>query len=435
MKIRQIVIKNFKGFASQTFDLNDQFTVFIGDNATGKTSALDALSVALGSFLVELPGFSTRTINEREVRVVNINGQPRPQKPVLIEAKGIIDNDMPMYWKREIINKNTTSRDTRGISSIARSKMEQSRNGSGVIFPVIAYHGTGRLWAEHEKVGSKKKIGFQKQEEGIKMAYTNCLSAKSSSKEFLSWYKTQEDSIQKFSQPRDIAHLKAFKETILKLIPDNRWKDMAFDRKAEDLMGIFTDNEGQQHKLAYGQLSDGYRNIIGLAADIAYRCIQLNPHLGENAVIDTPGIVLIDELDLHLHPNWQRHVVADLKNAFPNIQFVATTHSPFIVQSLKADELINLDLGNEGLEASPSNYGIEDVSEIEMGVENVARSDAFKQRVEIATKYFKLINQGKSSNTDMEVSDLRQQLNDMEERFSDDPTFVAHLKLERPSNL
>jgi predicted ATP-binding protein involved in virulence len=360
MKIRQIVIKNFKGFASQTFDLNDQFTVFIGDNATGKTSILDALAVVLGGFFIEIAEVNSRTIKEKEVRVIDIEGQPRPQKPVIIEAFGTVSN-REISWKREIINKKTTSKDSKPLSRIAKEMLDKSRKENGVIFPLIAYHGTGRLWAEHEKVD------FQKQEEGIKMAYTNCLSAKSSSKEFLSWYKTQEDSIQKFSQPRDIAHLKAFKETILKLIPDNRWQDMAFDRKVEDLMGIFRDNEGQQHKLAYSQLSDGYRNTIGLAADIAYRCIQLNPHLGENAVVDTPGIVLIDELDLHLHPNWQRHVVADLKNAFPNIQFVATTHSPFIVQSLEADELINLD---KAVDTTPNDLSINEISVIFMGLES-----------------------------------------------------------------
>jgi predicted ATP-binding protein involved in virulence len=104
-----------------------------------------------------------------------------------------------------------------------------------------------------------------------------------------------------------------------------------------------------------------------MAADIAYRCIQLNPHLGENAVTDTPGVVLIDELDLHLHPNWQRHVVADLKNAFPNIQFVATTHSPFIVQSLEADELINLD---NNIETAPNDLSIDEVSTLFMGVKS-----------------------------------------------------------------
>jgi predicted ATP-binding protein involved in virulence len=209
---------------------------------------------------------------------------------------------------------------------------------------------------------------------------------------------------------------------------------MAFDRKQEELVGVFTDAAGQKHKLAYRQLSDGFRNIIGLVADIAYRCIQLNPHLGEYAVAETPGIVLIDELDLHLHPNWQRHVVADLKRVFPKIQFVATTHSPFIVQSLAKDELINLDMDQIGVETNPFNYGIEDVAEIEMGVDDVARSDAFKDRVNIASQYYRLIAEGKISKNDNELAELRRQLNEMEERFSDDAAFVATLKLEREAS-
>lgn len=413
--------------ADQQFRLNPHFTVFIGDNATGKTSVLDALAVSLGSFFIEMGiGINTRTIQEHEVRTINANGQARPQLPVSILAKGRV-NKQEIAWKREIIKQKTTSKDAKTLSQLAQQMMQQSRAGEPVIFPIIAYHGTGRLWAEHEE----KKIGYQKQGEGIKMAYDNCLSAKSSSKEFLKWYKTQEDSIAKFDQPLDKAHLTAFKRTVLSLIPDERWQDMAFDRKQNELAGIFTDAQGQKHKLSYRQLSDGFRNIIGLAADIAYRCIQLNPHLAENAVVDTSGIVLIDELDLHLHPNWQRHVVAELKRAFPNIQFVATTHSPFIVQSLAKDELINLDSDHGGGETDPFNYGIEDVAELEMGVEDVARSEVFNERVEIATKYYQLIAQGKSSENDQEVSNLRQQLNELEERFSDDPAFVATLKLER----
>jgi len=428
MKIKNIHIKNFKGIDDKVFLLNPHFTLFIGDNATGKTSILDALAVSIGSFFIEMGiGIKTRTIQDHEIRTINTNGQARPQLPVTILANGII-NEKELSWKREILKQKTTSKDAKTVSQLAQKLMQKSRKGENVVFPVFAYHGTGRLWAEHEKVG------FQKQEEGIKMAYNNCLSAKSSSREFLEWYKTQEDSILKFDQPSERAHLTAFKNTILALIPDKRWQDMAFDRKQEELVGVFTDAAGQKHKLAYRQLSDGFRNIIGLVADIAYRCIQLNPHLGEYAVAETPGIVLIDELDLHLHPNWQRHVVADLKRVFPKIQFVATTHSPFIVQSLAKDELINLDMDQIGVETNPFNYGIEDVAEIEMGVDDVARSDAFKDRVNIASQYYRLIAEGKNSKNDNELAELRRQLNEMEERFSDDAAFVATLKLEREAS-
>ncbi len=379
MKIHKIYIKNFKGIADSQFELNDRFTVFIGDNATGKTTVLDALSVALGSFFLGIEGVSSRGILPNEVRVITVDGQPRPQKPVTIEAHGEIDG-VAINWKREITNKKTSHKDAQPIGDIAERKLIESRkekerrDESAIIFPVVAYHGTGRLWAEHEKVD------YQKQDEGVVRAYTNALSAKSSSREFLSWFKTQEDNIKKFNDPLDIAHFKAFKDVILSLIPGRRWQSMEYDYKADALMGIFVDNSGISYKLAYNQLSDGYRNLIGMAADIAYRCIQLNPHLLERAVVDTPGVVLIDELDLHLHPNWQKSVVRDLKSAFPKLQFVATTHSPFIVQSLGADELVDLDNLGKGKGSVPNELPLNKIATSIMGVSGI-RSDDFENRV------------------------------------------------------
>lgn len=424
MKINTLIVKNFKGFDNREFTFERNFTVLIGDNATGKTSILDALAVAAGSFFLGLEGISPRNIEESEIRIKTIDGQPKPQKPSTVVATGVfVNEEQPITWKREIINQNTTSKSAKKVRDLARNMLAMSREGQRIIFPLVAYHGTGRLAAQHEK------IGFQKQEEGISLAYKNSLSTKSSSKEFLSWYKTQEDQVRKFEDDLEIAHLTAFKETILSMVPELKWQDIAYDNKREEMMGIFTDSQGQKHKLSFQQLSDGYRIIIGLAADLAYRSIQLNPHLKERAVVETPGIVLIDELDLHLHPNWQKRVVADLKRTFPRLQFVATTHSPFIVQSLEESELINLE--GEGLEGSPQDYGIEDVAELEMGVEKVARSKDFIEREEIAARYFSLIKEGQTSENNEEVARLRAELNKLEERFSEDPAFVASLKIER----
>ena len=426
MRIDNIHIKNFKGFEDKTFEFKGQFTVFIGDNAKGKTSALDALAVAIGSFFLGIEGIQARTILDREIRVVTIDGQPKPQKPVVIDTIGQVKGQS-VKWTRGIIKYKTTYKDAKSISDIATQILNDSRKQSGVLFPVIAYYGTGRLWAEHEKVS------FQRQTEGFSLAYINCLSAKSSTKEFLSWVKTQEDSITKFAQPLDIAHLKAFKQAILTLIPDNTWQDMVFDRKQDELMGIFTDDKGQKNKLSFSQLSDGYRNAVSLAADIAYRCIQLNPSLGERAVIDTEGVILIDEIDMHLHPNWQSHFINDLKKAFPKIQFVATTHSLTIVQSLKKEELINLD-DTEGLNNDPFKYSIEEIAEVEMGVENVPRSKRFQEMENVAGQYYTLLAEGKTSKTNGKVAILRQKLNKLEEVFSDDPAFVGLLKAERQAD-
>lgn len=75
-------------------------------------------------------------------------------------------------------------------------------------------------------------------------------------------------------------------------------------------------------------MSDGYRIIVALVADIASRLAEANPQL-ENPLLGE-GIVLIDEADLHLHPSWQRRFLKDLSNTFPNIHFITTTHSPLI---------------------------------------------------------------------------------------------------------
>ena len=148
MRIDKIQIRNFKGFENETFEFKEQFTVFIGENAKGKTSVLDALAVAVGSFFLGIEGIPARTILDKEIRVVTIDGQPKPQKPVAIEANGHIDKK-PIHWKREILTQKTTHKDAKEISIIATQKLNYSRKRSGVLFPVIAYYGTGRLWAEH----------------------------------------------------------------------------------------------------------------------------------------------------------------------------------------------------------------------------------------------------------------------------------------------
>ena len=95
-------------------------------------------------------------------------------------------------------------------------------------------------------------------------------------------------------------------------------------------------NHDQQGELKVSQLSDGIRNMLALVGDIAYRCYKLNAHLGEAAPRRTHGIVMIDEVDMHLHPGWQQTVLTDLTKAFPKLQFIVTTHSPQVLTSVDA---------------------------------------------------------------------------------------------------
>jgi len=130
--------------------------------------------------------------------------------------------------------------------------------------------------------------------------------------------------------------------------------------------------------------------MAATVTDIAMRCSQLNPHLNERARLHTPGIVLIDELDLHLHSRWQRDVVTSLCESFPRLQFVATSHSPFIVQSVSPGGVINLDKETD-TPATPSEQSIEDVAENIMGVAQPQRSKRFQDMVHAAEQYFRVI--------------------------------------------
>lgn len=105
----------------------------------------------------------------------------------------------------------------------------------------------------------------------------------------------------------------------------------------------YEDNNGCFESHPFYELSDGYSNTLSLIADIAYRMAVLNPQFLSDITKKTPGIVLIDEVDLHLHPIWQKRILKTLKNVFPLVQFIVTTHSPSIISSAKADELLILD--------------------------------------------------------------------------------------------
>lgn len=423
MRLDKIHIRNYRGFEDLAVELNPQFNLVIGDNGAGKTSFLDACAVALSSFLSGIDNVKGKGIKRRDIHIKTYDGQPRPQTPVLIETEGNLNNTF-LKWDAKVLSHSKRVYTNHGlVKHNARDLLFFSRKGKRVKFPLIIYHGTGRLWQQ-----AVEKTEYFKQLEGVELGYKNCLSQSSNNKAFISWYKTYADEIKKFDKEEDKVFLNVFNSTVSSFVKE--WTDMAYSFKTDELIGFMTNENGEKQYLSFNQLSDGYRNVIGMVADMTYRCIQLNPHLKENVVKETEGVVLIDELDLHLHPNWQRDIVADLKRVFPKVQFIATSHSPFIIQSLKKEELINLDTNNIKPDEDPFKQSIEDVAEDIMQVEGMPRSNEFNEMIQVAEEYYGLLKQGKNG---AEVANLRERLTQLETRYSDDAAFVALLKAERAS--
>ncbi len=431
--IDRIRIRNFKSFRDEAFDFPERFTVVIGDNGMGKTALLDALAVMAGTWIKGFDVGGWREVAEDEIRRVEYaRNQVELQLPVEIEGLSK-KYDRPWKHVRKAAGRNhrITNMEAMWLINEARQAQQDVRAGDNIVLPVLAYHSTGRLWAKLNEPREKRKK-VEHQIRGPRSdGYKDALSVKSSEKVFLSWYKTLEDEWSKFHDPQDEAHMHAFKEVLRVIVP--HWQEVYFSNREDDLIGFIQLPDGEREWLPFRILSDGYRNMIALVADIAYRCIKLNPHLGSSAVTQTPGLVLIDEIDLHLHPKWQKQVVADLKKAFPLVQFVVTTHSPFIVQSLKTEELINLNEEESTATTDPFRQSIEEVAEEEMNVPDIERSQRFKDMQKTASQYFSLIRQGFTSRDSDAVRALKKELDTLESRYNDDPAYVALLQAERNS--
>jgi len=425
MRIDELTIKNFKCFEDETFHFNPHFNVVIGKNGSGKSSLLDAVAVVTKLYLHRIcaPDLG---IPSWYMRTILIDGHPKPQSPVRINALGSI-HEVKTGWKYEITLLGGVGSGTQyasgEIQEVGWDDLVRSRKiNEKVIFPLIIYYGTKRLWNQ------KEIPEFFKQEEGVFLAYKDCLTGNVSSDVFLSWFKTYEDEVAKFHRQIDELFLNLIKETITSMVPE--WSDMAYSRKEEDLIGTYTDESGIPNELPFKNLSDGYRNVIGMVADMVYRCIQLNPGLKENVLTETDGIVLIDELDLHLHPEWQRRVAADLKRIFPKVQFIVTTHSPFIIQETEEGELIKID-GGKVSTGGGNEYSLEDVAEYIQGVKDPAWSEKKMKMYTAAKKYFELLNELTPGKGNGELNKIREELNILGKPYSDNVAYTAFLEQKR----
>ena len=192
-------------------------------------------------------------------------------------------------------------------------------------------------------------------------------------------------------------------------------------RYANDVVALQT-KEGTV--VPFTSLSDGYRNVIKIILDIATRMCILNPYQKGNALKNTPGIVVIDEIALSLHPTWQRKIIGILKELFPRIQFICATHSPFIIQSLEEGELITLD---QQLDSEYSGESIEDIAEDVMGVEMAQYSEKKRKMYKAAQNYLKALEQAESQE---DLDALRNEMNRLEAVYSENPAYLALIEQE-----
>lgn len=343
MQIDRIKIENFRCFEHFTAKFHKELTVIVGNNGCGKSTLLDAVSIAIGTFLTGFDDIGGYGISKDDAlnKCYNMGSvvELQPQFPVSIEASGLLYGQQ-ITWKRELHSAGgrTTIVDAKEMTSISAKLQRKIRDGEKPLLPLISYYGTGRLWAQKREKRNMGLTKFNRQ-----MGYIDCLEAASNEKMIRKWFEKM--TIQSASVGMVAPELTAVKSAIAQCfqnITGYQDVEVQFNLDTHELDIVYRDNASEHKRYPMKNLSDGYKNTLSMVADIAYRMAVLNPWLLENVLTETTGIVLIDEVDLHLHPRWQQRILCDLKTIFPKVQFIVSTHAPSVISSVKKENLLIL---------------------------------------------------------------------------------------------
>ncbi|WFP51729.1 AAA family ATPase [Methylomonas sp. EFPC3] len=427
MKINKLELLYFRCFKEYQLELSDRFTLLIGNNGKGKTAILDALAIILSEFIEGFP----RVISSKDLRkfydddchfdFLAFGQTPLRERHHFLSLKPQVEINQETFTC--VLFDRYGPRYSRTITELAK-RISEKVTELQTLLPILAYYGTGRLWKELDD----SEIQTLSPDSRL-VGYRDCLNPASNIEQLFRWFKTQELAALQKNETRHV--LEAVRNAIIEMIPEAKGAKWDFDW---DEILIETEVQGKTQPIPFHLLSDGYRNMIGMVADIAYRMATLNPQLEADVIKQTEGIVLIDEIDLHLHPKWQREVVGRLLSTFPKVQFVASSHSPFIIQSLYGrDDCLLWDLEK----ACPINIeseSIEDIAEDQQHVDMPQKSKRYLDMMAAAEAYYRRLHQV-NDESDQELLQLRSRLDELSIPFSDDPAFAAQLKFERDSVL
>jgi predicted ATP-binding protein involved in virulence len=311
--------------------------LLVGDNGSGKTSVLDALTILLECWVrgidrVDKGGGISPAYIRAVPRVHQDSTSFERQLPVRIEAAGFVQG-IQLNWARQRNHERggTSYMEAKVMGDAAQRAAIAVRDGSPVVLPLIESYGAERLWTESPTRAPRRKSENKNDKPSRLDGYKDCLDFGIQETILVDWIRAQ--VLDGFQLGKKTIALKVAERAITAcieggkaLIYSEREKELAFE----------LDTVGWQ---LLPNLSAGQRIMATMIGELARRAACLNPDLGTEVLEKTPGVVLIDELDLHLHPRWQRRIIHDLKRTFPLVQFIATTHSPQLIGEALPNEI------------------------------------------------------------------------------------------------
>ena len=441
MRLEQLTIKNLRLFGNDeqtiNFSADKNITVFLGDNGAGKTAILHGCTVVLSNFFTAFPEISNKVFTDTDVRAISntqradylhvrMNISNNDNKPIQIDQyKKGNSNDTP---KSNLIE----------LKEYANLLKERIDANERVTLPVLAYYGTERGQINPpERRRDFNKI-FPRWD-----AYRDALEPATNFKRFFTWFERNEDEERREKEARIDWNYRSYVleavRNALNRMDERYYRPRVLTSPLRFVMDDISDlqpNDREQYKRIFStsmppagfegvkevrieQMSDGYRIMIAMIADIAARMAEANPSpecSGLDNPLNTPGIVFIDEIDLHLHPMWQRKVLKQLHNIFPNVQFIVTTHSPNVVMgALDWVQVVKLENGTINSDVDINQFKYYDISQLLLSnlfeLDNVRTDDYMK----IKRERYKLIRKDAIENLS---EGERNRLKDLDEKIS-----------------
>lgn len=312
MKIKSLYIKGFRAFGEVHIDDFDQhMNLFVGVNGSGKSSVLDAIAYLMSWFVRRMQSLNKRG-NDIKLDDISLASDGNALLKLILE-----DGQSWQIYRGKSVNKNDKT-DLSEMNCLLKQYSESLLKNPRHSVPVVVHYKVGRAVNDIPlKIRKGNSCNCPTD------AYHNALEGSASFRDFFSWFREQEDVenelIRDDRNYRD-PNLEAIREAMKKIFPE--YSEMRVKRHPQSLI-----IRKQEQEMKLNQLSDGEKCYISLVCDLTRRLALAN---SGRCVLEGTGIVLIDEVDLHLHPEWQRTVLSKLISTFPNCQFFVTTHSPLV---------------------------------------------------------------------------------------------------------
>lgn len=375
MYLEKVHLQNYKAIEELDIDLKPGVNLLIGDNGAGKTSVLEGIAVVLGGMFVNVAGVSTKNIIKDDVRMVikpigDSSTAIKYFEPALAGCMLHVTDEQDFTWNR--IKEEVSAKHTKIDDKRVCVWMKKLTNDLDSILPLVSFQSAARAWrVKRGDFGTELK----KKLDDRRCGYIGCLDSSMDVKSIQQWCLKQEVMISNKGTVREYEMFKNIVASFMKEINElDEIPSIYYSSQFEEL--VYKDDKTE---IPISKLSAGYQSLLWMIMDLAYRVCLLNPELESREQVT--GIVLIDEIDLHLHPKWQWNVIEALRKTFAGVQFIIATHSPIVISAAKEANLILLDDAGE-VNYLPDCYGYEVEDVLRYRQESVSRPKKVKSLVD-----------------------------------------------------